>query len=100
MTGQNRHKLAILTWSVVYPMITGLLIVLEPILEDLATPLRTLVLTAIMVPAMVYLSMPFVTARFRRWLVAEHFFAMHEQSDPSRVLRHRRRSGKPAGMEG
>ena len=66
----NRHKLALLTWGVVYPMITGLLLVLEPLVGGLAMPLRTLVLTAIMVPAMVYLAMPFATTRLDTWLAS------------------------------
>ncbi len=70
----NRHKLALLTWAVVYPMITGLLAVLEPVVGSLPTPLRALVLTAVMVPGMFYVAMPFVTARLRYWLVADRFF--------------------------
>jgi len=64
----NRHKLALLTWVVVYPMITLLLAVLDPLLRDLAMPLRTLVLTGVMVPGLVYLIMPVATARLKPWL--------------------------------
>ncbi len=65
---QNIHKLALLTWAVVYPMITLLLIGLEPLVRDLATPLRTLILTALMVPAMVYVAMPLAKSRLKNWL--------------------------------
>ena len=65
---QNIHKLALLTWVVVYPMITLLLIGLEPLVSDLATPIRTFILTALMVPAMVYVVMPFAKARLKDWL--------------------------------
>lgn len=65
---QNIHKLALLTWAVVYPMITVLLIGLEPLVSNLVTPLRTLILTALMVPAMVYVAMPFAKARLKNWL--------------------------------
>ena len=64
----QRYKMAVLTWFVVYPMITLLLAVLDPVLGTLPMPVRTLVLTLIMVPAMVYVAMPFATARFRAWL--------------------------------
>lgn len=64
----KRHKMALLTWAVVYPMITLLLAALGPLIGDVAMPLRTLLLTAIMVPAMVYLAMPFATARLKNWL--------------------------------
>ncbi|WP_306144703.1 hypothetical protein [Roseibium sp. MMSF_3412] len=68
MTKPNRHKMALLTWLVVYPMITVLLAVLEPVLSNAAMPLRTLVLSLIMVPALVYGAMPFATARLKDWL--------------------------------
>ena len=74
MTPTNRHKLALLTWAVVYPLITGLLVILEPWLSGLALPLRTLLLTAILVPAMVYLAMPFATARLKGWLASKALF--------------------------
>ena len=64
----NKHKQAVLTWAVVYPMITGLLIVLEPYVASLSLPFRTLILSALMVPAMVYVAMPFTTARLKNWL--------------------------------
>ena len=73
MTRAGRHKRALLTWLVVYPLITGLLALLEPLLDGLALPLRTLLLSALMVPVMVYLALPFATARFSRWLAAEGF---------------------------
>ncbi len=65
---QNIHKVALLTWAVVYPMITLLLTGLEPFVSELATPLRTLILTALMVPAMVYVVMPFAKTRLKNWL--------------------------------
>ncbi|MGD1868905.1 MAG: hypothetical protein ACFB0F_05210 [Neomegalonema sp.] len=65
---ENKHKLALLTWVFVYPLITVLLIGLEPLVSGLATPLRTLLLTALMVPAMVYVAMPFAKARLKNWL--------------------------------
>lgn len=68
MTRPNRHKMAIVTWFVVYPIITILLIGLEPLLREVATPIRTLVLSSIMVPIMVYLAMPFATSQLESWL--------------------------------
>ena len=74
MTTPNRHKMALLTWSIVYPMITLLLASLDPLLHDLAMPLRTFVLTAIMVPLMVYLALPFATRRLGAWLASANVF--------------------------
>ena len=64
------HKLALLTWAVVYPLITGILLLLEPVLGDVPVYLRTLLLTAILVPTMVYLAMPLATRLFANWLSA------------------------------
>ena len=52
-------------------LVHAALAVLEPLLGDLAMPLRTLILSGIMVPLVVYLALPFATSRFRRWLAAE-----------------------------
>ena len=71
----NRHKLALLTGLIVYPLITALIAVLEPLLGGLALPLRTAVLTAIMVPALVYVAMPYATQRLRGWLAGKQFLA-------------------------
>lgn len=70
MTTTPKARMAILTWAVVYPLITGLLAVLDPVLTGLPMPLRTLVLSAIMVPIMVYLAMPAATSRLSNWLNA------------------------------
>ncbi len=53
-----RHRNAALTWLVVYPLITVLQFALEPLVQGLPMPARTLVLTLIMVPLMAYLAMP------------------------------------------
>lgn len=68
MTHPNRHKMAIVTWIVVYPLITLLLMSLEPLLQNIALPIRTFVLSAIMVPVMVYMAMPFATSHLSAWL--------------------------------
>ena len=66
----NRHKMALLTWLAVYPLITVLSALLEPLVGNLSLPLRTLLLSVVMVPAMVYLALPFVTRRLDGWLTA------------------------------
>lgn len=71
MAAPRKARMAIVTWIVVYPLITGLLLVLDPLLAGLPMPLRTLVLTAIMVPVMVFIAMPFATTRLHRWLTAQ-----------------------------
>ena len=68
MAPPRKSRMAILTWLVVYPLVTGLLAVLEPFLSGVPMPLRTLVLTAIMVPIMVYFAMPAATSKLSGWL--------------------------------
>lgn len=64
----NRHKMALLTWAVVYPLTTVLLALLEPLISDMAMPLRTLILSVIMVPAMAYVALPRAVRAAHAWL--------------------------------
>ena len=54
---------AVLTWIAIWPLITALLLLGEPMLAALPVPLRTLVLTGILVPLMSFVVMP----RLTRW---------------------------------
>ncbi len=60
----SRNQIALVTWAVAYPLITSLLLVLDPLVGNLVLPLRTLLLTALMVPIMVYWAVP---AAIRLW---------------------------------
>lgn len=50
----TRWKMTLVIWMMVYPMITGLGLALNPILKDRPLVVRNFVLTAIFVPVMVY----------------------------------------------
>ncbi|MFB7905806.1 hypothetical protein ACFC1T_05220 [Kitasatospora sp. NPDC056076] len=52
------HRRAVLTWLAVYPTITTAFLLLGPHLGSLPVPLRTLVMTALVVPVVVYALMP------------------------------------------
>ncbi|MFJ5548800.1 hypothetical protein [Streptomyces sp. NPDC093225] len=58
MSAPGAHRRALLTWLAVYPVITAVLAVLGPALAGLPLPLRSLVLTALVVPVVVYLVLP------------------------------------------
>ncbi|WP_063753340.1 hypothetical protein [Streptomyces sp. NRRL S-87] len=58
MSAPGAHRRALLTWLAVYPVITAVLAVLGPALAGLPLPLRSLVLTALVVPAVVYVVLP------------------------------------------
>lgn len=64
----QKLRQTVVTWVVVYPVITSLLLLLEPMVGHWALPLRTLLLTAIMAPLMVLWAMPFATGLLQRFL--------------------------------
>jgi antibiotic biosynthesis monooxygenase (ABM) superfamily enzyme len=70
MKHQNsKHKLAFLTWLVVYPLITGIFFAFNQPLMQLPLPLRTLILTIVLVGLMSYIIMPWLTKRLNKWLL-------------------------------
>ncbi len=60
---ESQLRTALLTWMAIWPLITGLLAIGEPVLETMPLPLKTLVLTGILVPVMKFAVMP----RLTRW---------------------------------
>lgn len=63
-----RYKLALLSWAGAYAVITLILAVLGPAMAPWPLPLRTLLLSVLMVVAMTWLVMPSLTRLFRGWL--------------------------------
>lgn len=61
-------KRAALLWIGVYPTITVLLAATTPIIGHWPLALKTLAVTAVMVPLIQFAVMPFLTARFADWL--------------------------------
>lgn len=64
----NRVRLALLLWCAIWPMLTVLLLVLNPIIGSAPLVLRTGVATAILVPTIVIWVMPFIMGKFANWL--------------------------------
>ncbi|GAB2944734.1 hypothetical protein ACFMQL_33505 [Nonomuraea fastidiosa] len=52
------HRRALITWFAVYAMLMLVQLLLGPVISPLPMALRTLVVTAIVVPAVVYLLVP------------------------------------------
>jgi hypothetical protein len=67
----QHYKITIVTWFGVFPTITLLLYLLGPLLDHLPLVIRTLVLSAIMVPLLTYVVMPWLTKLLHRWLFAQ-----------------------------
>ena len=71
MSKNIKHKRAFLIWMAIYPLITILFLVLGDYLVHYPVAVRTLVLTAIAVPTVVYLILPFYEKLFTKWLNKE-----------------------------
>jgi antibiotic biosynthesis monooxygenase (ABM) superfamily enzyme len=65
-----RYKLALLTWAGAYTVITLILAVLGPVMAPWPLPLRTLLLSVLMVVTMTWLVMPSLTRLGRGWLTS------------------------------
>lgn len=63
-----KYKMAVVIWLTIYPAITLVLYLLGPSLSHLPLPLRTLALTIIVVPLMVFVLLPRMMKLFNRWL--------------------------------
>ncbi|MBK9193487.1 MAG: hypothetical protein KA230_06985 [Flavobacteriales bacterium] len=63
-----KWKTAVLVWIAIYPSITILFLLFGEQLEQLPAPLRTLVLTLILMPLLVFVLLPLLHKTFARWL--------------------------------
>ena len=64
-----RQKIAVATWLAIYPTITLVLPGLEAVgVNELALPLRTLAISAVVVPAVVFVVTPALTKLLGPWL--------------------------------
>ena len=60
--------MALITWLTIFPLITLVVVVLDPLLEGLGRVTRLAITTAVTVPIMTWLVMPRVTRLLRGWL--------------------------------
>jgi antibiotic biosynthesis monooxygenase (ABM) superfamily enzyme len=64
----KKWKMALLVWSIIYPTITAITLLLGSWLITLPVYVRTFVMSAILVPFMIFVAMPFLTKQFNNWL--------------------------------
>lgn len=57
-------KAIVINWLAIYPIITGVLFFLEPSLVSVVLPVKTLILTVIVVPLMVFIAVPATSTIF------------------------------------
>ncbi|MBP7407581.1 MAG: hypothetical protein KA941_02370 [Flavobacteriales bacterium] len=65
-----RWKIAVLIWLAIYPSITLLFFFFGKPLLLIPLPLRTLAVTLILVPLMVFILLPAMQKLFKNWLNA------------------------------
>jgi hypothetical protein len=63
-----KYKTAVVIWIIIYPTINLIFFLLGDSLNELPLPFRTLIMTLILVPLMVYVLMPFANKLFNSWL--------------------------------
>jgi antibiotic biosynthesis monooxygenase (ABM) superfamily enzyme len=63
-----RHKMAILTWPGAWALITLILWALGPAMDTWPLPLRTLVVSVLMVVGLTWVVIPYLTRTFAGWL--------------------------------
>lgn len=63
-----KWKTALLIWIAIYPSITILVLLFGEELARLSLPLRTLVMTGILVPLMVFVLLPLLQKLLGGWL--------------------------------
>jgi antibiotic biosynthesis monooxygenase (ABM) superfamily enzyme len=68
MKPPNKFKMALLVWCTIYPTVTFIFFILSDILAQLHPLLKTLVVTVILVPLMVFVFLPFIMKKFGKWL--------------------------------
>lgn len=68
MTPPKKWKMALLIWLFIYPTITLLFVLLGPMMTEWPPYLRTLLLTLILVPLMVFVALPAIHKNFANWI--------------------------------
>lgn len=66
-----RYKMTLISWLALYPIVTLVFALFGPILAPLPLPVRTLLVTAVVMVLMSYVAMPRMTRWFRGWLFAK-----------------------------
>lgn len=63
-----RWKFAVMVWIAIYPTITLVSLLIGDYIKNLPLPLKTLIMTGILVPLMVFVLLPFLGKILGSWL--------------------------------
>lgn len=66
-----KYKTAVIIWIAIYPTINIIFLLFGEILNSLPIFLRTLILTIVLVPLMVFVLIPTLNKLFSKWLIKE-----------------------------
>lgn len=68
MNQSPKWKFAIMVWLAIYPAITFLTYLIGDLIRDLPLPIKTLIMTGILVPLMVFVLLPLLRKLMGNWL--------------------------------
>jgi len=63
-----KWKFAIMVWLAIYPAITLLTYLIGDYIKNIPLPLKTLIMTGILVPLMVFVLLPILRKLMNNWL--------------------------------
>lgn len=63
-----KWKFAIMVWLAIYPAITLLTFLIGDYIKNLSLPIKTLIMTGILVPLMVFVLLPILRKLMGNWL--------------------------------
>jgi antibiotic biosynthesis monooxygenase (ABM) superfamily enzyme len=72
----------LVTWMVLTPLVVSIQTLAGPVLGDVATPLRTAIVCAVVVPVMTLLALPAAMRTAARLLARAHRSPVHARSTP------------------
>lgn len=68
MKQPSKWKFAVMVWIAIYPTITIVSLLIGDYIKNLPLPLKTLIMTGILVPLMVFVLLPFLGKILGNWL--------------------------------
>lgn len=69
MNNPPKWKMAIIVWLAIYPLITVIFYIFNNQIQLIHPMLRTLAITVVVVPIMVFILIPTYTKFFKDWLI-------------------------------
>ncbi len=69
MKHPKKWKMAILIWLIIYPTISIIQLLIGGWLVQFPILIRTLIMSLLLVPFMVFVARPFLDSAFKNWLI-------------------------------